>query len=60
MVRASSSVETRTVYDLLLAVPHHVDVLDADEVQSDVGVVIFVLVAFPRRAIRHGVQLQEP
>lgn len=44
-----------TVNDSLLAVPHHVDVFNANELQLDVGVVILVLVAFTRRSISHGV-----
>lgn len=46
-----------TVDELLLAAPHHVDVLDADELQSDVRVVVLILVAFSRRPIGHRVQL---
>lgn len=46
-----------TVNDFLLAVPHHMNVLNADELQLDVGVIVLVLVAFTRGSICHGVQL---
>lgn len=48
----------RTVDDLLLAAPHHVDVLNANEVQLDVGVMVLVLIAFTCGSVRHGVQLR--
>lgn len=35
-----------TFQHFLLAVSHNVDVLDADELEFDVGVVVFILVAF--------------
>lgn len=50
--------EVITVNDLLLAVPHHVDVLDADELQFDVGVVVLVLIAFSSRPVGHRIQLE--
>lgn len=33
------------------------DVLNAHKLEADVGVVVLVLIAFPRRAIRQRVQL---
>lgn len=47
-----------TFQHLLQAVPHDVDVLYPDELELDVGVIVLILVAFPRRAVCHGVQLQ--
>lgn len=47
-----------TLEQLLKAGPHHVDVLDAHELEADVGVVVFVLVAFARRSVRQRVQLR--
>lgn len=46
-----------TVNYLLLAAPHHVDVLYTDEMQLDVGIVVLVLIAFTCCSICHGVQL---
>lgn len=46
-----------TINDLLLAAPHHMDVLDPNELQFDVGVVVLILVAFSCGFICHGIQL---
>lgn len=46
-----------TVNDLLLAVPHHMNVFNANELQLDVGVVILILVAFSSCSISHCVEL---
>lgn len=46
-----------TVDDFLLAAPHHMNVFDANELQLDVGVVVFVLISFTCCSICHGVQL---
>lgn len=47
-----------TFQHLLQTVPHDVDVLYPDELELDVGIIVFILVAFPGRAVRHGVKLQ--
>lgn len=46
-----------TIDNFLLAAPHHMNVLNADEQQLDVGVVVLVLIAFPRCSVGHGIQL---
>lgn len=46
-----------TFLQLLEAGPHDVDVLDAHELEADVGVVVLVFVAFARRSVRQRVQL---
>lgn len=46
-----------TVNDFLLAVPHHMNVFNADELQFNIGVVILILIAFTRCSICHRVQL---
>lgn len=48
----------QTFQQLLQAGPHDVDVLNADELETNVGVVVLVLVAFTCCAVRQGVQLQ--
>lgn len=46
-----------TFQQLLEAGPHDVDVLDAHELEADVGVVVLVFVAFARRSVGQRVQL---
>lgn len=46
-----------TFLQLLEAGPHDVYVLDAHELEADVGVVVLVFVAFARRSVRQRVQL---
>ena len=40
-----------TFQHFLLAVSHNVDVLNADELEFDVGVVVFILVAFSSSSV---------
>lgn len=47
-----------TFQHFLLAVSHNVDVLDADELEFDVGVVVFILVAFSGSSVCDCIQLQ--
>lgn len=60
-MRARASVRERrsrpTFLQLLEAGPHDVDVLNAHELEADVGVVVLVFVAFARRSVRQRVQL---
>lgn len=44
-----------TIDDSLLAAPHHMNVLNADEEQLDVGVIVLVLIAFTCCSICHGI-----
>lgn len=46
-----------TFQQLLQAGPHDVDVLDAHELEADVGVVVLIFVAFARRSVCQRVQL---
>lgn len=46
-----------TFDEFLLAASHHVDVLDADELQFNVRVVILILIAFSCCPIGHRIQL---
>lgn len=47
-----------TFQQLLKTGPHDVDVLDANELEADVGVVVLVFVAFARRSVGQRVQLR--
>ena len=47
-----------TFQHFLLAVSHNVDVLYADELEFDVGVVVFILVAFSGSSVCDCIQLQ--
>lgn len=47
-----------TIYKLLLAVPHDMDVFYANELQFYVSVVVFILIALPCSTISHGIQLK--
>ena len=48
-----------TFQHFLQTVPHDVDVLYSDKLELDVGVVVFILVAFPGSTVGHGVELQQ-
>lgn len=48
-----------TFQHLLLAVSHHVDVLNADELEFNVGVVVFIFVALSCSPVCERVQLEE-
>lgn len=48
-----------TFQHLLQTVPHDVDVLYPDELELDVGIIVFILVAFPGSTVCHGVKLQQ-
>lgn len=47
-----------TFQHFLLAVSHDMDVLDADELEFNVGVVVFVFVALSCSSVRDGIQLE--
>ena len=47
-----------TFHHFLLAVSHHVDVLDTDELEFNVGVVVFVFVAFSCSSVCDCIQLK--
>lgn len=47
-----------TFQHFLLAVSHDVDVLDADELEFNVGVVVFVFVAFSCSSVCDCIQLE--
>lgn len=42
----------------MLAVSHDMDVLDADELEFNVGVVVFIFVAFSRSSVCDCIQLE--
>lgn len=48
----------KTFQQLLLTVPHHMDVLDAHELKPDVRIVVLILVAFSCSPICHRIQLE--
>lgn len=48
-----------TFQQLLQAGPHYVDVLDADKLEANVGVVVLVLIAFTCCSVSQRVQLQD-
>lgn len=61
LVKKKSEITQRdhfTFQHFLLAVPHDVDVFNAHELEFDVGVVIFVLIAFPCSSVRNRIQLE--
>lgn len=47
-----------TFQHFLLAVSHHMDVLNADELELYVGVIVFIFVAFSRSPVCDRVQLE--
>lgn len=47
-----------TFYHFLLAVSHDVDVLDADELELNVGVIVFVFIAFSCSPVCKRIQLE--
>lgn len=48
-----------TFQHFLLAVPHDVDVLNADELEFNVGVIVFVFIALSRSPVCECVQLEK-
>lgn len=47
-----------TFQKFLQAAPHYVDVFDANELKTDVVIVVNILIALPSCPIGHGIQLQ--
>lgn len=47
-----------TFQHLLLAVSHDMDVLDADELEFNVGIIVLVFISLPCSSVRDGIQLQ--
>lgn len=52
------NIQLSTIYKLLLAVSHDMDVFYANELQFYVSVVVFILIALPCGTISHGIQLE--
>lgn len=47
-----------TFQHFLQAAPHNMDVLYPDKLKLDIGVVVFVLIAFPCSTICHCIELR--
>ena len=47
-----------TFHKLLQTISHHMDVFNTHKLETDVGVIIFIFIAFSSSSVGHGIQLR--